>query len=81
MSVAVADKLVDDVPFALFKHLFGAILAFEVAHSLVALDPQRPRLIHLFVSASPGPTDFCEREGSLSELSNEGLLKVAHRWT
>ena len=47
----------------------------------MALDPQRPRLIHLFVSASLGPNNFCEREGSLSELGNEGLLKVAHKWT
>ena len=40
----------------------------------MASDPQRPRLIHLFVSVLLGPTNFFELEGSLSELGNEGLF-------
>ena len=63
VSAAVVDKPVDDVPFALLGHLFGDILAFVIAHSLMALDPQRPRPIHFSVRASPGPTDLCERNG------------------
>ena len=59
VSAAVVDKLVDDVPFALFGHLFGTILVSVVAHSLTAIDPQRPQPIHLSVSASPSPTDLC----------------------
>ena len=75
VRAAVIEKLVDDVPFALFGHLFGAFLVFVVAHNLLAFDPQRPWPLHLSVSASPGPTDLCERNGSLSGLRNENCAK------
>ena len=41
----------------------------------MALDPQRPRPIHLSVNASPGLTDLCERNGLPSGLQNMKLLK------
>ena len=38
-----------------------------VAHNVMAVDPQRPRPVHLSVSASPGKV-LCERKGMSSGL-------------
>jgi medium-chain acyl-[acyl-carrier-protein] hydrolase len=47
--VATAARPLLDLPFALFGHSMGALVAYEVAHRL----PRMPA--HLFVSGSPPP--------------------------
>ncbi|HKG58820.1 MAG TPA: alpha/beta fold hydrolase [Pyrinomonadaceae bacterium] len=42
-----------DLPFALFGHSMGALLAFEIARELRRLNAPQP--VHLFVSAQGGP--------------------------
>lgn len=56
LAVAACDGLaahLDDEPFALFGHSFGALVAFELARELRRRGGPAP--VHLFVSARRGP--------------------------
>jgi medium-chain acyl-[acyl-carrier-protein] hydrolase len=53
LAGTVAQLIPSDLPFGLFGHSMGAVLAFEVARELIRLG--RPRPEQLFVSASPAP--------------------------
>jgi surfactin synthase thioesterase subunit len=56
---------------ALFGHSLGAVLAYEMAHRLVALGGIE--VVRVFVSGSPGP--WTQRELRASGLSDEGFLQ------
>lgn len=59
-----------DHKVALFGHSLGAVLAYELAHRLVA--ESGIELVHLFVSGSPQPN--CGREQRATGLSDEDFL-------
>lgn len=60
-----------DLPFAIFGHSMGALVAFEVALALEAAGDAVP--IHLFVSARR-PADAPERDTLLNQLPDAELL-------
>ncbi|MFG3198389.1 thioesterase II family protein [Streptomyces sp. NPDC048208] len=63
----------DGVPFALFGHSLGAVIAFEIARRLDTDGEGRP--VHLFVSGSPGPwTGRAQRATGLDD--DEFLARV-----
>jgi surfactin synthase thioesterase subunit len=62
--------------YALFGHSFGGILAFELAHELVASGRPAPR--HIFISASCAPVRVGELEISLAEDDRELLGSLAY---
>ena len=61
-----------DLPFALFGHSMGALLAFSVAHQLSEAKLRVP--IHLFISGTPAP-DIQAPSGYFTSFSNEFLLR------
>jgi medium-chain acyl-[acyl-carrier-protein] hydrolase len=64
------------VDYALFGHSFGALIAFELAHTLVARGHRPPR--HLFVSGSCAPERVAEIEIALSDENDELIRSLAH---
>jgi surfactin synthase thioesterase subunit len=63
-----------DLPFAIFGHSMGALLAFELSQQLERMGLPRP--VHLFVSARPAPhSPVCRTE--LHRLSDQALWKAA----
>ena len=53
LAHTLARELSLDLPYALFGHSMGALLAFEIARELRRLNAPPP--VHLFVSAQGGP--------------------------
>jgi len=77
--------IVDDVPYALFGHSFGAVLACEVARRLDAtMIPQRPRPIHVFASAHAGPAQAAahrdDGSGTMHTMDVPDLVKAVERF-
>lgn len=72
----LADSLPLDLPFGLFGHSFGALLAFEIAHALRARGRRTPDW--LWVSAFPSP-DIARREPEVRHLPDADLLWTLHR--
>jgi surfactin synthase thioesterase subunit len=73
---AAADELVAEAarasrggPVTLFGHSLGAVLAYELAHRLVR---RGVRVVHLFVSGSPGP--WTARTQRATGLGDEEFL-------
>ena len=62
--------------YALFGHSFGAILAFELAHELVARGQSAPR--HIFISASCAPARVGELEIPLPEGDRALLTSLVY---
>jgi medium-chain acyl-[acyl-carrier-protein] hydrolase len=62
--------------YALFGHSFGALLAFELAHELVAGGHGAPR--HLFISASCAPERVGEIEIPVAAGNRELLTSLAY---
>lgn len=68
---AMLDLIGGDRTVALFGHSFGAVLAYEAAHRLSAIDGLT--VAEVFVSGSPGP--WTRREEQASGLSDEQFLE------
>ena len=81
MTATVVDKLVDDVPFALFGNLFEAILVFCGCSQFHGFRPTTTPADTSLRQRFAWSPDLCERNGLSSGLQNVELLKVAHRWT
>ncbi len=62
--------------YALFGHSFGGLLAFELAHELVARGHRPPH--HLFISASCAPERVGEIEISLADENRDLLGSLAY---
>jgi medium-chain acyl-[acyl-carrier-protein] hydrolase len=62
--------------YAILGHSFGALLAFELAHRLIACGHRAPR--HLFISASCAPERVGEIEIVLSDENRELLKSLAY---
>ncbi|GAA0443963.1 thioesterase [Acrocarpospora corrugata] len=71
-----ADSLALDLPFGLFGHSFGALLVFEIAHTLRARGLRTPDW--LWVSSFPSP-DLARREPDARQLPDADLLRTLHR--
>ncbi len=61
-----------NLPYALFGHSLGAVLAFEMARRLRTNGAPQP--VRLFVSGSEAP-DFSPRDGRRHTLSDSALLE------
>jgi surfactin synthase thioesterase subunit len=77
---ALVEAIVEEVPFrlpfALFGHSFGALVAFEVVRALRRCSLPRPD--HLYLSSCPPPPPSA-REVPLHTLSDEHLLSEVER--
>ena len=69
------EREVIDVPYMLFGHSYGSLLAFEIAREISRRNLVLP--LHLFVSSSLSPVDFASGVPKLSQLSNEDLYDEA----
>jgi medium-chain acyl-[acyl-carrier-protein] hydrolase len=65
-----------DLPWALFGHSMGAVVAFEVARRVRALGHGEP--VHLFVSARRAP-HLPPRHGPISHLPDEAFVAEVRR--
>ena len=74
----VAEVTRSPVPtdYALFGHSFGAIIAFELAHELVARGHSAPR--HIFISASCAPARVGELQIPLPKGNRELLTSLVY---
>jgi medium-chain acyl-[acyl-carrier-protein] hydrolase len=70
LSEAIIPHL--DLPYAIFGHSLGAIIAFELARKLRKIQREAPN--HLFVSASPSP-HLMGKEGRTSGLSDQEFVE------
>ncbi|MGC5009261.1 thioesterase II family protein [Streptosporangium sp. DT93] len=71
----LAGSLSSDLPFGLFGHSFGALLAFEVAHALRVRGRGMPQ--RLWLSSFPSP-DTARREPEVRHLPDVELLETLH---
>ncbi|MFI9598015.1 thioesterase II family protein [Nonomuraea sp. NPDC052265] len=76
LAADLARTLPLDLPFGLFGHSFGALLAFEVAHALRASGRATPD--RLWLSSFPSP-DAARREPEVRHLPDADLLRTLHR--
>lgn len=66
-----------DLPFALFGHSMGAVVAFEVARKLHT--PKGPAPLHVFASGRAGPYEEEPRPAVLHTLPDREIVRRLHR--
>ena len=75
--VAMVDALerdVIDIPYALFGHSYGGLLAYEVAREIGRRDRVLP--LHIFVSSSSSPVQADAATTAYSQLSDDELYNA-----
>ncbi|NUR32107.1 MAG: thioesterase [Catenulispora sp.] len=75
LAAELAGTLELDLPFGLFGHSFGALLAFEIAHALREQGRRTPDW--LWLSSFPSP-DLARREPEVRHLPDDDLLRTLH---
>jgi surfactin synthase thioesterase subunit len=75
-SIAVVLSRYGELPFALFGHSAGALMAFEVARALRALNGPVPA--HLFVSGFRGPSEP-DRDKPIHALPDDSFTQELRR--
>ncbi|GGO60826.1 thioesterase II family protein [Nonomuraea cavernae] len=75
LAAELAGTLALDLPFGLFGHSFGALLAFEIAHVLRARGLRTPD--RLWLSSFPSP-DVPRHEPEVRHLPDAELLWTLH---
>ncbi|QYC44244.1 Linear gramicidin dehydrogenase LgrE [Nonomuraea coxensis DSM 45129] len=75
LAADLAGTLALDLPFGLFGHSFGALLAFEVAHALRRSGRATPD--RLWLSSFPSP-DVPRPEPEVRHLPDADLLRTLH---
>ncbi len=76
-SLAEAIRPLLDLPFALFGHGMGALVAFELARALRR--QRQPTPFHLFLSAHPAPHDPGNRR-PMATLSDTEAIAELRKW-